>query len=261
MGVEGGKLNSTNPASEPARRDSVQVIERAFAVLAVLEASGQASALEVARATGLNRTVVHRLLSTLVESNVAVLNNHRYGLGPQLLALGNAYLDHLAIRRLALPYAIQLRDEVAQENPWSVGLAVPVGSQMVVVDRLWGSSTPLTSILNIGSRLSIQSSAGGRAILAAADYDLAIRLVGADVYEGMRDDLDKVRQNDGVAADFGAVAPGVGAIAAPLMEGSRPIAAILVAGIDIREAVGAESPTSQAVSRTAREISRLMPGS
>lgn len=253
-------MNSTDSASKSPRRDSVQVVERAFAVLAVLEEGGQASALEVARATGLNRTVVHRLLSTLVESNVVVLRNHRYGLGPQLLALGNAYLDHLAIRRLALPYAIQLRDEVAKDNPWSVGLAVPVGSQVVVVDRLWGNSTPLTSILNIGSRLCIQTSAGGRAILAAADYDMAIRLVGADVYEGMRDDLDKVRRSDGVAADFGAIAPGVGAIAAPLMEGSRPVAALLVAGVDIQEAVGAESPTSQAVSRTAREISRLMAG-
>lgn len=219
-------MSPTDSDSKPSRRDTVQVIDRAFAVLAFLEERGQASALEVARATGLNRTVVHRLLSTLVESNVAVLNNHRYGLGPQLLALGNAYLDHIAIRRLALPYAIQLRDEVAKDNPWSVGLAVPIGSQVAVVDQLWGNSTPLTSILNIGSRLSIQTSAGGRAILAAADHDLATSLVGAAVYESMREDLDKVRQNDGIAADFGAVAPGVGAIAAPLMEGSRPIAAL-----------------------------------
>lgn len=244
--------------ADSSRRGSVQVVERAFAVLAVLEERGQASALEVSRATGLNRTVVHRLLATLVASNVAIQTGHRYGLGPHLLALGNAYLDHLAIRRLALPYAIQLRDEVARDNPWSVGLAVPVGSQVVVVDRLWGSTTPLTSILNIGSRLSIRTSAGGRAILAAANADLAIKLVGAEAYEAMCDDLDKVRHNHGVATDIGAIAPGIGAIAAPLLDGSRPIGALLVVGTDIREALAVESPTWQAVVRTAREVSRLM---
>lgn len=235
---------------------NVQSVARAFAVLDVLEGQGAATTLEIARVTGLNRTVVHRLLRTLEQRGAVLSAGATHTLGPRLLTLGNAYLDHLTIRRVALPYAIDLRETVIRDNPWSVAVAVPVGDKMVVIDRLWGRATPLASILDVGTRFTSARTAGGRALLSACRPEAATAIVGGEEYQRLADDLARVR-DAGVAFDLGAVYPGIGAVAAPIIGGDgSPVASLLIAGTEIEPMLVADSVLASAVVRFAGGISR-----
>src|SRR5689334_19347346 len=81
---------AAEPEEATQRRSNVQSVSRAFALLETLkDSSVRMSALEVARATGLDRTVVHRLLRTLAEHELVVEQRGTYGLGPASVLLAN----------------------------------------------------------------------------------------------------------------------------------------------------------------------------
>ncbi|MEV1078372.1 IclR family transcriptional regulator C-terminal domain-containing protein [Streptomyces sp. NPDC050211] len=107
------------PAAVPA--EAVTPLMRGIAVLRHLtEAGGTLSPSGLERATGLARSTIDRITSTLARMGYVRLDGREAVLTPRLMELGNAYLS-----ALRLPALLAVRaDELADELDESVSLAV-----------------------------------------------------------------------------------------------------------------------------------------
>ncbi|MDT9697155.1 helix-turn-helix domain-containing protein [Streptomyces sp. P17] len=104
--------------------EAVAPLIRGVAVLRELtEAGGTMSASGLERATGLARSTVDRITSTLARMGYVRLDGRDAVLTPRLMELGNAYLAALRLPSLLRGHADALADELDE----SVSLAVPDG--------------------------------------------------------------------------------------------------------------------------------------
>jgi IclR family acetate operon transcriptional repressor len=254
-------MNTTSATEEKTRSSStVQSVDRATALLdAFVDAGRSMTALELSQITGLERTIVHRLLRSLVANKFIVQADFgRYDLGPRLLRLGNSYLDRLPLRHIALPYVIDISNGLADEVPWIVGVAVPVEGFSIVVDRLWRPSAPLDSLLDVGTRIPLPDSATGLSILARYDEATARALCGDETYERVEERLAKIRQRDFLEFNT-ELRPGMSAIAASIGDRlGRPVGAISVVGLKLETELDEGSEIAQRVARAAHALTSVL---
>jgi IclR family acetate operon transcriptional repressor len=244
-----------------SRRSTVQSVARAFDVLEVLtRATAPMSALEVARATGLDRTVVHRLLRTIGEYGLVFEEDGTFRLGPGSVLIANRYVDNLLVRRLALPYLLDLQRRVLKARPWNVSLSIPVGDVSTVVERIWTQSIPLDVVLDVGDTHPIDRGAAGRSILAYYEASDASELIGPERYAEVAPVLENVRAAGGVALSAGEATPGTYAVAAVIRSRrSQPVAAIGVAGLDLGDELAYDSSLAGHLRRVAEAIGHSIP--
>ena len=155
------ELDRTAGAAPPARG----VLRRAVHLLDVLAAADRsASVRTLAEQCGLSKSAVQRLLSDLVDLELAIRDpmTRRYRLGPRALALGIAYQRRLDVRQVALPHMTRLRDAIDE----TVGISVGLADQLLHVDQV-ESTQALNARLDIGRPLPLWSGAPARVLLAA----------------------------------------------------------------------------------------------
>ena len=242
-----------------SHRDTVQSVTRAFGLLRVLAGGAPRTARELAEAANMDRTVTHRLLKTLEHEGMAVQQGASWKLGPGARLLGMAYLERLPFAAVARPYAIDLQRKVVGDHPWVVSLGIPVGDEVVLVDQFWGPNSPLNSIVSIGTRLPLNHTATGYAILSKMSQGEAASLVGAGVLSELSEVLAEVRANGGLAMASDNLQSGVGVIAAAVCDGTgRPVGAINISGVQLNEHLDPHSPVAGHVERTADAISAAL---
>ncbi|WPO73316.1 IclR family transcriptional regulator C-terminal domain-containing protein [Streptomyces sp. KN37] len=105
--------------------ESVRPLERGLAVLRALAAAepGQLRAGDLARATGLARSTVDRVVTTLARLGYVRPRGQELHLAPRLMELGNAYLAASGLTGEVAARTARLADELDE----SVSLAVPDG--------------------------------------------------------------------------------------------------------------------------------------
>jgi DNA-binding IclR family transcriptional regulator len=234
----------------------VQTLERAVVVLNEMAgAGGPLSVQTLAQRTGLNRTVTHRLVHTLLDHGLAARVDGRFTTGPQLLGLGFSHLQQLPFRRVALPYLISLHAQALQQRPWTASLTLAVGAETVLIDRVWNPAAPLDALQDLGTRYRITDSASGRAILAGFPDAKLATVLGAPPTQALASTVARVRAQAGASFARSEKQPGVSAVAAALRDGSGPVGAIVVAGPQLEDHLRVDTPIVQAVLRTARRIS------
>jgi len=248
------------PADGGPRRSSVQSVERAFSILDLLKESSVAmSALELSRASGLDRTVVHRLLRTLAAQNLVVEERGSYALGPAWVLLANHYVDNLLVRRLALPYMLDFQAAAIGDKSWAVTLMIPVGDLVTVVERIWTRGVPLSTVLEIGDTFAIDLAAAGRAMLAYRPPEEARSLLGDERYGAVAPVLERAREVGGVALSRGEAMPGVYAVAAAIRSRrGHAVASIAVAGLDLGDQLSDESLLAGQLRRTAHAVGQSL---
>ncbi len=118
---------------------------------------------EMATALELPKSTVAGLILTLQANGYLDQNpdNRKYRLGLKLLERGKMLLEHLDVRRVALPHLEELRNWCNE----TVNLAVIEDKEVVYIERLLGTST-FGIHSDIGRREPIHSTALGKAILA-----------------------------------------------------------------------------------------------
>jgi IclR family acetate operon transcriptional repressor len=252
------KVSTPAVSSEAGSRrksDSVQSIQRAHTILAALADAGTApmSVLELAAATGLNRTIIYRLLKTMVPLGLVSEDQSRYSLGFETAILGLTYIDRLSLRRHALPYVIEMQSEVI-DRPWGISLAAPIGPDIILLDRLWGPATPLTNILDIGSRLPLDRSALGLSILAFLPEDDGVARIGQERMKTLRASLQAIRDDRGLVIAENSVQPGLAAVAAPIRDGSGAAVGSLCVNGSISSGIGEDPFAKEIVQLTAERI-------
>ncbi len=142
--------------SESLRR-AVQTLD------ALARAESALSIREIADAVDVSKSAVQRILSSLVETGLAVQDpgSRRYGLGPRTLVLGTAYQKKLDLRSVALPHMTRLRDLTGE----TVGLSVRVGDELLHIEQV-ESLSALRRSFEIGRTLPLWCGAPSRLFLA-----------------------------------------------------------------------------------------------
>lgn len=137
--------------------------------LTLLKAIGMAAApmgnRELADTTGIPKATVSRLTATLVGAGYLrqSRDSERFSLGPALLDMSSRYLQHFDLRTVARPHLTDLSEFAGA----SIHLGVRDELDMLVIDSLRPRSALISSRIEVGSRMSIATSASGRAYLAA----------------------------------------------------------------------------------------------
>jgi IclR family acetate operon transcriptional repressor len=244
-----------------SRRSVVQSVARAFDLLNLLrDATSPMSVQEIARSAGLDRTVVHRLLRTLQQQDIVLEERGLFRLGPASILLANRYLDDLLVRRLALPYMVELQSGDIADRPWTATLSVAVGDVSAVIERIWTPTTPLDLVLSVGDTFAMHTTATGRSMLAYYTRDKLVETVGEARATELEPVLDSVRAAGGVGVSRGEAVPGVQAIAAAILSRRQvPIASVSVSGVDLGEQIDMASPLASTLRRAAGAIGQMIP--
>ncbi len=235
-------------------RSRVQSVSRASELLRILanEHENEYTALALARITGLDRTVVYRLLRTLADDGLVAEHGGAFSIGPGAATLSLAYIDRNGLRRAALPYAVELHTEL-MDTPWIVSLAIPAVDCAILIERLWKPRAPLTTLIDLGTRLSLERSAIGRCFLASGAAQTR-ELDGA-----LEARLDEIRTAGGIEWSQNEVRPGIAAVACTVSTPrGTPIGAICVSGPDLEDELSRESKVAMRLARTAASISAAL---
>lgn len=118
---------------------------------------------ELSRRTGLPKPTVSRLAGTLTKLGYLSFSGHygQYQLAPGVLSLGYAFLANIDVRSIARPKM----QELAEFSQAATSLAIRDRLNVVYVETV-RSTASIGLQLGIGARLSLATSATGRAYLA-----------------------------------------------------------------------------------------------
>jgi IclR family acetate operon transcriptional repressor len=228
-------------ASETASRTGTQAVQRALAVLRVLEDGPPTMSLtELAKRTKLSPSTTHRLLRALCDAGLLRQDagSDHYGFGPRLVVLGER-----AAVALGLSGARPILEELARTTGESVNLGLREGDDVLVLVCI-ASSQRLRFDQEAGARVPVHASAMGKALLAfdpGVDDTLDAlpaleRLTGTTITtrSALRAELDSVRSR-GWAINDEEREPGVRTVAAPVLDGNGTArAAVAVQGPAVR---------------------------
>jgi DNA-binding IclR family transcriptional regulator len=242
-------------------RSTVRSVQKAVALLDELTRSRRArSVSDLAAAIGQDRTVVHRLLRTLKGNGLVREEAGRYRLGGRVHFYGTAYVDQLALSRVALPYIVDLKATVFRDHPWLVTLSVPIGDVASLIERIWAPGLPLAALGDMGMRLPIAGSAQGRAMLAYYGREELEAVVGAVRAESLRERLEEVRASGGVELASNEITPGISAVAAVILSPERrPVGAVAVSGSDLEPYLDRTAWVAARLRQTADQIAGRLP--
>ncbi|MEW2395769.1 IclR family transcriptional regulator [Streptomyces sp. NPDC046862] len=243
----------------------VQAVHRAVQILRELASGGpRLGVTELAERLGVAKPTVHALLRTLeIEGLVSQdRDSSKYQLGPNLVQLGNAYLDTQELRTRSLTWA----DALANRTKEAVWVGVLTGDHVLIVHHAFRPEGAV-QILEVGASIPWNTCALGKAIVAALPAEERDRLLAGDlaVLTGAsltgREELDRHLRDvfrTGYAVEDQESAIGDAGIASPVFDRSgQVVGAIGIVGPVERML---DEPVRQelavAVRETARNLSR-----
>lgn len=237
----------------------VQVIDRSIVLLRTLaRLKHGASALDLAKLTGIDRTTIHRLLKTLNHWNLIESQGGTYRIGAESLIYSSAYLNRLNLRKIALPFTIELQ-RVIGERQAIVSLSIPVGDEVVLIERMWTPSTPLNVIVDLADQFPIDGSPSGRAILATYSAERARNLLGEERWLQVDPTLQKIRDEQDFAFGHEEFKPGLHSVAYPIRPANGcAVGALVIAGLDMEDQTHPGSALASHLRRTCQSIAAQM---
>jgi DNA-binding IclR family transcriptional regulator len=188
-----------------------QTADNAIAILIELGESGWATPQKLAIKMSINRTVVQRLLTTLLTRGFVIRQDGEYGLSWNVRKLADsvqARLQHAAATHMA---------ELSARTRETVVLQVIDGDDALVLHEVvYPSGVRLQVRHEVGARSSLTQSASGLAILAAInDKQLARVLRGQHDAPALLSRLEQIRET-GIAVTSNELQQGVSGIATHL---------------------------------------------
>ncbi|HJU64041.1 MAG TPA: IclR family transcriptional regulator [Gemmatimonadaceae bacterium] len=220
-----------------------QAVLRAMAILkAFSDGRVEWSATELARALGLNKTTVFRILSALEREGMVVRTpaGNAYRLGPDAIVLGAQALRSNDLRTVARPEL----EELARRSGETVTLEVLVGDDVLIVDEIT-SRYVVGSTSEVGTRWPAHATSTGKVMLAAIRHgasgsdharhsarsgrltSLAPRTVGTT--RALAGELDRVWRR-GYATAIEEIEAGFVAVGAPVRDHEGRVVAAVSAG-------------------------------
>lgn len=228
--------SSGGDGSDASRR--VTTIERATDVL-FLFASDRPSlgVTEIASELGISKAVVHRILTSLQARDLVSSNpsTRKYSLGPAVLELAATYRDQLNVR----PFAIEAMQRLSDKTGETATLSIRTGWRRSYVEQVTPTSEVKMTV-TLGVQYPLHAGSSSKAFLAfLTPSEQEAYIKGSDleaVTESTITDADTLRRSlaeirkRGYAISLGERQTGAGSVAAPIMDGSMPVAVISVCG-------------------------------
>jgi DNA-binding IclR family transcriptional regulator len=203
--VDGGHVRRGEPAGRPpAPRTAVGVLDRSVVILEAV-AGGARGLPAIGEATGLSKSTVHRLVTSLERHGfLFFVGGFGYALGPRLLGLATTAMRELPLRDLARPALEQLAAVTGE----SAQLYVRDGAHRICVDAV-GSDQELRAIVEIGASLPLDRGSAGKVFLAFGSPE------GVTIDDRLAQQLLTTRRR-GWASSHGEREPGVASVSAPV---------------------------------------------
>lgn len=228
--------------------DAEGPLHRAVAMLRLLATGGSRgmALTDLARATGLAPSTVHRLLAQLVDERLAmqIEGSRRYAIGPLAYELGLAAAQQFDVRSLLRP----VMEQLARRAEETVYLILRSGDEAVCIDVVEGPTAVRVVTLQVGSRRPLGLGAGGLAILAALPQDEQDRVLGRVARSietqwgfpaAMLAGSLQATRDTGVATIRNRVNPGVTALGIPFLDSlGQVLGAVTIAATNARMADG-----------------------
>lgn len=224
--------------SELAHPVADGAVPRAFRILELLALEAEPMRLSaIALALGMQKSTVHRILTTLMSLGFVEQDEDTsyYGATLRLWELGCGLISQHPVKQTAAAFLQRLHDATHE----TVSLTILSGDDVLYLDKIV-SPRPIRFTSRVGSRAPAPLTAGGKAILAFEhDARAIIRRVRARIKDKRRvdtrmvlEELDRVRQHGYAESSF---RPGVVSFGAPIMaRDGRAAAAISVSAPESR---------------------------
>jgi DNA-binding IclR family transcriptional regulator len=204
-------------------------------IIAAFDANASTLSLsQLTERTGLPKSTVHRMSDQLVEHRWLERSASGYRLGIRFFEVGGLVASRTHMRERALPYLQDL--QTASKH--SVHLGILDGSDVVILEKLWGHDSPSLPT-RVGGRMPAHCTAAGKALLAFAPDNVVEDLISRGlerrtgrtvvVPELFRQGLATVRTAHW-AVETEENVPGLRCVAAPIRGAGRAIAAVSVSG-------------------------------
>ena len=157
---------NNNPEKEKSSR-GVAAVDRALAIISALEASTIPRNLsEIARATGLYKSTILRLMESLQDAGYVIrIEESKYGLGPTIMQLGLAYERSNPLRHHFMPVMERLV-AIGTESPSFHVLQT--STERLCLFRLDSNHSTLDRV-HVGDRLPLHRGAAGKILRAFGD--------------------------------------------------------------------------------------------
>jgi IclR family transcriptional regulator, KDG regulon repressor len=222
-------MKVTSPGAAGPRSVSTTAL-KALHVLEVVAAEPRSLSLaEVARVAGMDKSLTHRMLATLVQAGYVRQDGEtrRYSMGYRVVTLSRNLLAENEVVRLAR----QTLETFALETGEGVHLAVLDGTETVLVQRVKGSQLVAVDF-QVGDRSELHCTSIGKALLAYQSHEfvdsviaggLAARTANTIVDgQALRLELQQVREH-AYAIDDREMYDDMRCIAAPVFERDVPV--------------------------------------
>lgn len=219
------------------RSNIVKSIVKALDILELLDKKSELGITEVSENLELDKSTVHRLMSTLKEKGYVVQNtsNNKYLNSFKLFEMGNNVVEKLGLRRQAQPYL----EHLARTTNETVNLAIMYDSNIIYIDKIESSATIKVN-LNIGKKLPAYCTGLGKAMIAFMSQEKIEEIMKGVEFVQYTDktvaDIDKLMEQlkeiktQGYSIDDEEYVEGLKCVAAPIFSYSgEVIAAISVA--------------------------------
>ncbi|WP_019926845.1 IclR family transcriptional regulator [Nocardia sp. BMG111209] len=215
--------------------DERSVLGRAILILESFGVEDRAVGLsELARRTGLPKATVHRISQDLAAARLLTASAEGYRLGRGLFELGMRAAAERTLLEVAVPFLQDLYTRTGE----TVHLGVRDGDEVVYISKL-GGHRQARSPSRVGGRMPLYCTAIGKALLAHSDPLTIDRILTGPlprrtprtiVAPGLlRTQLEHIL-DQGIAYEYEESATGIVCLAAPILDGTDPVAAISVTG-------------------------------
>jgi IclR family KDG regulon transcriptional repressor len=246
---------------------TVQIVHRIARVLHAFSNQGQGpmGITDLANATGLPKSTTHRLVTALVNEGLLVQDedSHKYALSLRITALGASILGSHAVRKVARPILMELRDKTRE----SVHLAVLEGMEAVIIDT--EDSYFFVRAVNVpGQHLPAHAVSTGKVLLAyqweprlreVITHTTLMRYTEHTITDPRQllAELSQVRRQ-GYAISSGELEEGIEAVAAPVFDHLNSVVAAVSIGGPSERCQPRRDELIAAVTRSGQQISQAL---
>ena len=190
--------------------DNVQSVERAFTLFELLANQGTLSLTQLCGQTGLHKTTVYRLLSTLMQLGyVDKAEDSRYRLSMKVFELGSRRIQNTDFYITARSFMRRLALSLEQ----TVHMVIEDKNEVLYIDKITVNEMGLKMQSKIGLKAPMYCTAVGKALLAAktdteiecywnAVHKIKFTDKTIQTYEDLLKDIREVRRR-GYALDMG----------------------------------------------------------
>ncbi|MFC6377966.1 IclR family transcriptional regulator domain-containing protein [Tatumella terrea] len=175
--------------------------------------------------------------------------------GPESLFYSTQYLNRLNIRRVALPFMIEIQ-KLLTEKQAVISLSIPVRDHVVLIERIWTQLTPLNVLMDLSDQYLIDKIPSGLAILATYTEENCRMLLDAERYAAVEPRLRQICDSQGFCIGVNEQKIGLNSIAYPIFNGrDEGSGALVIAGLDAEDELALDSMLAGHLKRACENIS------